>query len=99
MKHTTLSILAAILFFSVIPAAAQFDALKKNVKEKTKTDQTQEKSSQENGETTATPDRSKDAYDDTDFLFMGKNGMDGETTDTMKACVPGLKIGRAACRG
>lgn len=88
MKQKFFFVLLMILALAAIPAEAQFDALKKKVKDKTGTQN--EKNPTENKTSENIPKRSfKDNAQNSEFLLMGKNDMEDDGIASLTACVQG----------
>ena len=72
MKRYTFLILVAILAFSAISINAQLGSIKKIVKDKNRSEKKAEKSTKSNSSN--------------EYLFVGKDGLDGEMTSQFKVC-------------
>lgn len=87
MKRNNILILIAILSLAVISAQAQFGNLKKVVKDKTKTGETQTKPETTGNKTeSVNKTESKNNNSDPNFLFVGTDGMDGSSIGGLRVC-------------
>jgi hypothetical protein len=90
MKRNILVIFIVIAVFAAVPASAQIGNLTKKITEKTK----QEKTQKPAAEKAQAPEQDPgtpggDGYKDSEFLFMGRNDMEGAKIAEMRACVVG----------
>lgn len=93
MKNTSLLILITILAFAIMPANGQLNKLKSKIKEKVttsektipNTENTNEDSNSSNNSSNVLSGKS--SGQNSDYLFMGKNDLDGEPISAFAACI------------